>query len=104
MPKRIDRKRTAGWRMPKNTVYVGRPTRWGNPYPVTPAKDRDPGVPEETYYELAVDKFRFWLLSPAADDYWEQVRQELKGKDLACWCSEDKPCHADLLIQIANEE
>ncbi|QNJ30311.1 hypothetical protein SynA1524_02649 [Synechococcus sp. A15-24] len=71
---------------------------------MTPAKDRDPGVPEETYYELAVDKFRFWLLSPAADDYWEQVRQELKGKDLACWCSEDKPCHADLLIQIANEE
>ena len=50
MPKRIQRKRTAGWRMPENTVYVGRPTRWGNPYPVMPEKDCDLGVPADTYY------------------------------------------------------
>ena len=46
---RIQRKCTAGWRMPENTFCIGRPTRWGNLYPVTPAKDRDPCVPEETY-------------------------------------------------------
>ena len=59
MPKRIQRKRTAGWRMPENTVYVGRPTRWGNPYPVTPEKDRDLGVPAETF-TAGCGQFRFY--------------------------------------------
>ena len=31
MPKRIQRKRTKGWRMPADAIYVGRPTKWGNP-------------------------------------------------------------------------
>ncbi|TAL43871.1 MAG: DUF4326 domain-containing protein [Salinibacterium sp.] len=52
MPKRIQRKRTKGWRMPENTVYVGRPTMWGNPYKADGnAAERD----------LAAKRYRWWL-------------------------------------------
>ena len=104
MPKRIQRKRTAGWRMPENTVYVGRPTKWGNPWTVTPPSKRSHAVSEKFYYDQAVEAFTFWIEDEEQAQLRAEIRQELKGKDLACWCPEDKPCHADLLIQIANEE
>lgn len=111
-PQRIQRKRTKGWRLPPNTVYVGRPGRFGNPF-------------DWTIYghEGAVDFFQRWL----ADDLTIAERQSsgidlpdleiqrrmkldilghldvLKGKDLACWCSLDKPCHADVLLDLANK-
>tara|TARA_B100001939_G_scaffold64869_1_gene53753 strand:- start:412 stop:684 length:273 start_codon:yes stop_codon:yes gene_type:complete len=88
MPDRIQRKRTKGWQMPANAIYVGRPTRWGNPY-----ADQDNA-------EL-VRLFRENCLTP---EFICSVRSELKGKDLACWCPLDQPCHADVLLKIANEE
>ena len=88
MPDRIQRKRTKGWQMPVNAIYVGRPTCWGNPY-----ADQD-------YAEL-VRLFRDNCLTP---EFICAVRSELKGKDLACWCPLDQPCHADVLLQIANEQ
>ena len=88
MPERIQRKRTKGWRMRANAIYVGRPTRWGNPY-----ADQDNS-------EL-VRLFRQTCLTP---EFMRSVRSELKGKDLACWCPLDQPCHADVLLQVANEE
>ena len=88
MPERIQRKRTKGWQMPANAIYVGRPTRWGNPY-----ADQDNA-------EL-VRLFRENCLTP---EFICSVRSELKGKDLACWCPLDQPCHADVLLKIANEE
>ena len=88
MPERIQRKRTKGWKMPANAIYVGRPTRWGNPY-----ADQDNA-------EL-VCLFREHCLPP---EFMRSVRSELKGKDLACWCPLDQPCHADVLLKIANEE
>jgi len=81
-PQRIQRKRSKGWRMPENCVYVGRPTRWGNPFTG----------------ENAVERFR----DHVAHDH-EAIQRELRGKDLACWCSLDKPCHADVLLEIAND-
>lgn len=88
MPKRIQRKRTKGWRMPKNTVYVGRPTKWGNMYKV----GRD-GTANE-----CVLKYKWWL------DFTKRIEnmEELRGKDLACWCPLNQPCHADVLLEIAN--
>ena len=88
MPDRIQRKRTKDWKMPVNAIYVGRPTRWGNPY-----ADQDNA-------EL-VRLFRENCLTP---EFICSVRSELNGKDLACWCPLDQPCHADVLLKIANEE
>ena len=101
-PIRIQRKRTKGWRMPPNTVYVGRPTIWGNPFPVGHSK-----YPTRKY---AVARFRMALTLDRGywtgkySDQWMSVRRvnELRGKNLACWCPLDAPCHADVLLKIAN--
>ena len=90
-PRRIQRKRTKGWRMPEGAVYVGRPTQWGNPCMV--------GVDVNTRAE-AVDSFRAFVLQ--APNFCEAVRRELRGRDLVCWCTEGQPCHADVLLEIAN--
>ncbi len=90
-PQRIQRKRTKGWTMPANAVYVGRPTIFGNPFP-------------------EADKFRRWLDGERATGAGGLRRislmsriHELRGKDLACWCPLDQPCHADVLLELANE-
>lgn len=90
MPKRIQRKRSKGWRMPENTVYVGRPTKWGNSYKIESEEERAEAV-ESFEIEIKMMITRRGLdLSP------------LRGKDLACWCPLDKPCHADVLLRLAN--
>ena len=86
-PKRIQRKRTKGWKMPPNTVYVGRPSRYGNPWIVGKQ-----GI--ETAKE-AVDNYSYHLNG-------RNLFPELRGKNLACWCALNKPCHADILLEIAN--
>lgn len=87
-PKRIQRKRTKGWRMPPGAVYVGRPTKWGNQF-----------VPPFSPDENAIMLFHMYLgMIKDLDEFLAPLR----GKDLACWCSLDKPCHADLLLELAN--
>ena len=106
-PRRIQRKRTRGWRMPPGAVYVGRPSKWGNPFAA--------GEPVSIiYYQIhhvaviktaaeAVDLFRKELMrSLLKSDDSVDVLIELRGKDLACWCALDKPCHADILLKLAN--
>ncbi len=93
MPKRIQRKRTKGYRLPEGAVYVGRPTIYGNPYPAN-------GDNAE-----AVRKFDLWL-DRNPELKW-RARRELRGKDLACWCSlllPDGHCHADIWLRVAAEE
>jgi hypothetical protein len=99
-PQRIQRKRTRGWRMPEGAVYVGRPSKWGNPYTA-------PSCPRSE----AVALFRDMLdRAPLGNGHWgrvgetvqETIRRELVGKDLACWCPLDQPCHADVLLELAN--
>lgn len=118
-PKRIQRKRTRGWRMPAHAIYVGRPSRWGNPYTM---------VVEGFGIQRSLDLYRetaqgHWNPSLIADmgnslgaevyrahcDWLQRVRilrdgirGELAGKDLACWCPLDQPCHADVLLELAN--
>lgn len=94
MPKRIQRKRVRGWRMPPDAVYIGRPTKWGNPYKLRPPHDRD--------RQFLMDLYRSHLLQ--RPDLMEAAKRELRGKDLACWCPLDQPCHADVLLEIANQE
>lgn len=118
MAVRIQRKRTAGWKMPENTVYVGRPTVWGNPWKIKAAIEYGSFKPEFAA-QVCVDEYEAWLIgirSPYGEHlgYWltpemrnqrEQILArlpELKGKNLACWCSLDKPCHADILLRLAN--
>lgn len=100
-PKRIQRKRTKGWRMPEVAVYVGRPTRWGNPFPIL---SEVRGAALTSLRRRATEAFAAYVIeAPWAPEFAEAVRTELRGKDLACWCPLDQPCHADVLLQIANE-
>lgn len=93
-PQRVQLKRTKGWRMPPNTVKVDRTTSFGNPY--QGGKDGD-GNPK-----YLVDLFREYLDRPEQAHLVQRVRNDLKGRNLACWCAPDKPCHADVLLQVAN--
>jgi hypothetical protein len=86
-PVRIQLRRTKGWRMPPNTVKVDRSTKWGNPYKV-PA----PGCEAEI-----VALFRRYTAPTLPIE-------DLRGKNLACWCPLDQPCHADVLLEMANRE
>lgn len=131
-PRRIQRRRVKGWRMPEGAVYVGRGTRWGNPFRVgktqmrSPRLDGQPGWEHEgrlcktsgeghafhhgdgqvTWHDIrdatakeCVDLYREWVTArPVAE-----IREHLRGRDLACWCPLDAPCHADVLLDIANE-
>lgn len=135
-PKRVQRQRTSGWRMPEGAVYVGRPTMFGNPfkaykcaccgywdvkddndvtYLVDHAYVRQPHVRADrstwTTKREAVresvrlynDELTYWVGGRLS---WEPGFREkvadLRGRDLACWCPLDQPCHADVLLSIAN--
>jgi Domain of unknown function (DUF4326) len=117
MPERIQRRRVKGWRMPEGAVYVGRPSRWGNPYraingtvygPARPIEGGDlvaysTHAPAENAVAWAVRNFRRDVdcaLRSALTT--ELIRRELAGRDLACWCPLGQPCHADVLLEIAN--
>lgn len=105
MPVRIRLSRTKGWRMPPNTVKVDRTTRWGNHIVV--GSDRGPGYPPWTA-EAAVHQFRCDMeaaIDPARPDGSEPLDlSPLRGRNLACWCRLDAPCHADVLLDLANRE
>jgi hypothetical protein len=98
MPVRIQRQRIKGWKMPENTVYVGRPGRWGNPFAVI-GKGQNSKYPPMTA-QLAVDAYRRQM----PEFTKEAARRELAGKNLACFCKLGEPCHADVLLEIANAE
>lgn len=90
-PVRVQRRRTNGWRMPENTVYVGRGSEWGNPYKV-----------QEYGRQGAVDIYRADITTVRI--VVQNIRDELRGKNLACWCRLDQPCHADVLLELANQD
>jgi len=106
MPKRIQRKRTKGWKMPENTVYVGRPTKWGNPFKVGDVH-RFERVYTGGYAEVTIaDRAHAVWLYKRYLTIGEKMAApfSLAGKDLACWCPLDQPCHADVLLKIANKK
>lgn len=97
MPKRIQRKRSKGWKMPANAVYVGRPTRYGNPFFV-----RDFAGGKKACVAFFRDHIRALDLETGGE-ITRVARAELGGKDLVCWCPLDQPCHADVLLEVAND-
>ncbi len=112
MPKRIQRKRTKGWRMPPNTVYVGRGSKWGNQFFVDPEHTLDKHDPPKLIGAIfacrtareAIRKYEQTNIDSKIRLYFskENIKNELKGKNLACWCPLDRPCHTDILLKIAN--
>lgn len=112
-PRRIQRRRTAGWRMPEGAIYVGRPSRWGNPFTIESALDAGWAEDQAGARKLAVECFEdvlhygraaYWWFAHGAEqiDWLREHVHELAGHDLACWCPLDQPCHADVLLEYAN--
>lgn len=102
-PSRIRLSRARGWRMPDNTRKVDRTTRWGNPFPIGSEGPLGRVAPDA---EGAVGFFRAMLTDTelrAAAGYPsdEEIRRDLGGRNLACWCA-GSFCHADDLLRVAN--
>lgn len=97
-PKRVQLRRTKGWRMPPNTVKVDRTTMWGNLWQIG-THSNTLGRAVATTQE-AVDLYRLLAWPEAHHKAW--VRENLRGKNLACWCKPGEPCHADVLLELAN--
>lgn len=93
-PQRIQLSRKKGWRMPENTVKVDRTSMWGN----WAAKRAD------LKGSAAVLEFRRWIDEEASWAWKGRLSIDLRGKNLACWCPPDQPCHADVLLALANPE
>ncbi len=109
MPERVQLSRKKGWRMPPNTVKVDRSTRWGNPITVGMTRCLDRGTTFlEEYVKDAETAVRFFrdMLTYQQRPYPAQAEivEALRGKNLACWCPIDQPCHADVLLELANAE
>lgn len=90
MPIRIQRRRAWGWKMPPDTIYVGRPTAYGNPFLVTQ-------MPREE----SLRRYQQRVARKLADN--PSWLEPLRGKNLCCWCALDQPCHGDILLRLSNE-
>ena len=101
-PRRIQRKRTKGWKLPEGAVVVDRTTRWGNPWSMDQGYTRHQCVTRfKTYLIVRRNPPAGWadLVGYPSD---EEIRRELVGRDLVCWCAPDAECHADVLLSLAN--
>jgi hypothetical protein len=89
--------------MPAGATYVGRPTRWGNPYRVGDRIHVGPAHAgrDTVVYDAAtaVDLYHRWIHTQRRG---EDLVPLLRGRDLACWCPLSAPCHADVLLELAN--
>lgn len=120
-PRRIQRSRAKGWRMPENAVYVGRGSAWGNPWTwrrVTPggawevwnlSRERRECLKqtEEAARDQCIAYYREAVTPPlraisGSLDFDPRDIARLRGKHLACWCAIGTECHADVLLEIAN--
>lgn len=112
MPKRIQLSRKKGWRKPEGAVVVARPGKWGNPISLEGhpfagfvalevVGPRGTRTQKEWRRAAVVALFRRWINEPEQASLVADLR-ELRGKDLCCWCRLDQPCHADVLLELAN--
>jgi len=96
MPKVLNKRANE---IPPDAVYVGRPSKWGNPFrmndPLLPA-----GLSRMGKRRAVIAQYKEWL--PKQADLMKAL-PELKGKDLVCWCA-PLPCHADVLLELANKK
>ncbi|MCC6355246.1 MAG: DUF4326 domain-containing protein [Verrucomicrobiae bacterium] len=99
-PRRIRLSRKRGWRKPPRAVTVARPTYWGNPWRVGVHGDRATCV--RAHADWLAGKRHDAPDGRSAGEVLARIG-ELRGKDLACWCLLDGPCHADALLKLANQ-
>ncbi len=129
-PVRVQRRRVKGWRMPENTVFVGRGTVFGNALStctlphncaLRPCACCDDATDGRNW--CCVSAYREYLTSgvegrPSTTGLFRYALDAmagyptrtklvarlpaLRGKNLACWCALDQPCHADVLLELAN--
>lgn len=115
-PKRVQMTRSKPWRADHpDAVIVARPSKWGNPFTVNGAVESGFAMDDTDGRRVAVAAFRDWLTGDTwaagtgrewdrrLDDYLAAI-PELRGRDLACWCPLAQPCHADVLLELANAE
>ena len=115
-PQRIQLRRSKGWRKPEAAVTVARPTMFGNPFRVGGEHLIWRGSWQRVDVSdraAAVELFRKWITTDGVvvDSLGWYSREHhrvltllptLRGRDLACWCPLDQPCHADVLLEMAN--
>lgn len=85
--------------VPVDAVYVGRPSRWGNPWKIGDAYADECGLTSRHTRESVVDHYRRFIED--RPEYHALIRKHLRDKDLVCWCA-PKACHADVLLEVAN--
>jgi uncharacterized protein DUF4326 len=98
VPQRVRLERSAGWKMPANTVKVDRTTVWGNPFTIADCGSAQVAVAQHGRWMRGEIAAPGGVEPPAS----EAVRAALGGRNLACWCAANGPCHADLLLALAN--
>lgn len=122
-PIRIQRKRVKGWKKPEGCINVSRPSKYSNPYKLSGdmiygyAGHRrtilNPWIFIEvvgaiTANERLIKLFEDWVNGSEEHDIItcpytiEDIKRELKGRNLMCFCKEGEICHADVLLKIAN--
>ncbi|MEU7183230.1 MULTISPECIES: DUF4326 domain-containing protein [Streptomyces] len=101
MPVRLHGSARTALRLPATCIYVGKGSRYANPFrtgDASPSVHRTPMTAQE-----AVELFAATLRGPVGRCYAEQFARALHGLDLVCTCPLDAPCHADVLLCLANE-
>lgn len=132
-PKRLQRSRSKGYKMPKRAIYVGRPSKWGNPFKLigdmiycdaldTWHNNYNPWVlydkriyskkegikrvielcDDWIHQRLQITHYTYMCVAKRCPFTIEDIKRELKGKDLVCWCPKNQDCHSRILIEIAN--
>lgn len=101
--------------MPAGAIYVGRPTKWGNPFRAFQASNGKWFVVDDNGVDYTEPpdgwSLKVYAAAKAAGLFLMDVKgelapypplSELRGHDLVCWCPLDQPCHADVLLELAN--
>jgi hypothetical protein len=107
-PRRIRLSRAKGWRLPPGAMKVDRSTPWGNPFVV--GRDGTRADCVSLFEHMCCGAMTISKGADLADaqrayiEYAARNRHQLVGKHLACWCPLNEPCHADVLLMVANPE
>jgi hypothetical protein len=111
--------------MPEGSIYVGRPSLWGNPWTIHDGVAFEVPVPNRAAWAVRMyrEELTHWgmlsdwdyftteatyarvsqaIRESGARNMAEYAAIALRGHDLACWCPLDQPCHADVLLELAN--
>lgn len=108
-PQRVHQQRTKGWRMPAGCKSVARPHKYGNPYTVAEMAEHYPDAGTLELHRMCVSDFEGlvegkWDRMEDTPEYpsIDEIKRDLRGWNLACFCPPEFPCHADVLLKVAN--